>query len=105
LLLQRLVHTDTRAVVRVRTLGEVFAPKLEEVELLESWLETLVPDGEGDDIRIVLADETAEFDRFLSASDSRLECSPRALLESDLRRGEGRRLIEAEIERRLSAKV
>jgi hypothetical protein len=43
LLLQRLVHADTRVAVSVKTLAATFAPKLVELDLLYTWNEELVP--------------------------------------------------------------
>jgi hypothetical protein len=43
LLLQRLVHADTRVPVRLDTLAATFVPKLLELDLLYSWNEEFVP--------------------------------------------------------------
>jgi hypothetical protein len=42
LLLQRLVHADTRVAVNLKTLAATFAPKLVELNLLYTWSEALV---------------------------------------------------------------
>lgn len=43
LLLQRLVHADTRVPVNLKTLAATFAPKLVELDMLYTWNEELVP--------------------------------------------------------------
>lgn len=43
LLLQRLVHADTRVPVQLKTLAATFAPKLVELDMLYTWNEELVP--------------------------------------------------------------
>jgi hypothetical protein len=43
LLLQRLVHSDTRFAVQLKTLATTFAPKLIELDYLYTWNEEFVP--------------------------------------------------------------
>ncbi len=100
LLLQRLVHTDTRAAVRLDTLELVFLAKLEEVELLETWTEeylTAHPPGELFD---GLARCAADFNTFLGGTDPESGIEIRGMLGRPLHRTVAERLVWAEIERR-----
>jgi hypothetical protein len=102
LLLQRLVHADTRFPVRKDTLARVFAPKLEELELLETWNEDLVGPlvAGGGDLITELLKAAQDFDQTLSATTGQAGRSLRAMLERDEEVGEARRLLIAELRRR-----
>lgn len=67
LLLQRVVHADTRVAVRPDTIASVFRPKLEEIELLESWTEAVVPPmlASGTDRASALISAASSFEEFL----------------------------------------
>ena len=101
LLLQRLVHADTRFPVREDLLATVFSPKLDELDLLETWNEELVAPliDAGGDLGSELDKAAQEFDDLLSAA--RTDGSTlRSMLEQADRASEARRLIHAEIRQR-----
>lgn len=102
LLLQRLVHADTRVPVRIDLLQEVFEPKLAELEMLESWNEDLVAplQVEGADLLGALRKAAEEFEETMSECKHRGGKSIRQLLESDTGAGEAHRLLHEEIRRR-----
>lgn len=102
LLLQRLVHADTRAPIRLDTLAAVFAPKLEELELLESWQEELVAPviAQGGDVAATLSRAAEAFEAFVASASTQNGESIRALLDDPRRASEARRLVAAEIRRR-----
>jgi hypothetical protein len=104
LLLQRLVHADTRFPVREDTLAHTFAPKLEELEMLQTWNEDLVAPrvGDGADLIDELRSAATAFDEVLG-DDERYGAggmSLRAMLESETHAGEAHRRLAAEIRRR-----
>jgi hypothetical protein len=107
LLLQRLVHTDTRWAAKYDTLRRVFLPKLEETELLESWNEDLVRPrvDDGADLEAELTKEAREFDELLRRLDPRLGEPIGTLLADDRRRSEAIRLVSAERRQRADAEV
>lgn len=100
LLLQRLVHCDTRAAIRLDTLEAVFLPKLNEAELLESWTEEILTAHPPDDLPAGLAQCAQEFDAFLDMTDEHNEMSLRTMLGGPRHQPAAERLIWAEIERR-----
>jgi hypothetical protein len=102
LLLQRLVHADTRASIRLDTLAGVFAPKLEEIELLETWQEELAAPAiaSGGQVADTLARTAEEFDAFAAGAKSQSGESLRVLLDDSTRASEARRIVAAEIRRR-----
>jgi hypothetical protein len=69
LLLQRLVHTDTRSAIRLDRLQEAFEAKLEEVEMLETWVEEIVSVQHLEDEAALaaVAVATREFDDLLES--------------------------------------
>jgi hypothetical protein len=102
LLLQRLVHADTRVPIRLDTLAAVFAPKLEELELLETWQEELAAPilARGGKVAATLAIAAADFEAYIAAAQSQGNESLRILLDDPRRASEARRLVAAEIRRR-----
>jgi hypothetical protein len=67
-LVQCLVHSDTRVTVRTATLAEMLAPKLLEIEWLETWNDDLVRpavDGAGADLDEQLREAASEFDNVM----------------------------------------
>jgi hypothetical protein len=102
LLLQRLVHADTRVLVREDTLATVFAPKLEELEMLQTWNEELVlPNVEaGGDLSAELAKGAQGFEEVMNASGKSRAASIRELLESGSGVGAAHKLLSAEIRMR-----
>lgn len=101
LLLQRFVHTDTRAAVRLDTLESVFLSKLEEVELLETWTEDVLTAHPPDDLATGLAACAAEFDAFLESIHAPSGLRLRDMLNNSLQRGIAQKAVLAEIERRI----
>lgn len=100
LLLQRLVHSDTRVAVKLSTLKRVFQPKLEEMELLESWVEELLEGQEGgNDFDQQLLTEANEFESFLQTT-SLSDVNLRTALDKGERLGDVRRAVMREIKRR-----
>jgi hypothetical protein len=99
LLLQRLVHADTRVAVKPCLITKLFAPKLEEIELLESWNIDLVPVAVagGVPLRAALANAASDFDIEMNTGSP----SPRQLLEGRTNAAEARRHIAREIRRRM----
>ena len=99
LLLQRLVHADTRVAVREHTLAAVFQPKLEELEMLQTWNEELVfPCVEaGGDLSAELARGAREFEEAMNTTGESRSNSIRELLESGTGAGMAHRLLAAEI--------
>jgi hypothetical protein len=105
LLLQRLVHADTRVPVRLDTLARVFAPKLEEIELLETWLEETAGPmiARGAPIAATLLTSAQEFETFVGSTRSQSGEDLRLLLDDSNRAGEARRIIASELRRRRPA--
>lgn len=103
LLLQRLVHTDTRAAVRLDTLESVFMPKLNEVELLENWTEAALSANPPEDLGAGLAQCAEDFDAFLDTVSQASETAIREMLGSRRHQTAAQRLIEAEIAQRFDA--
>lgn len=103
LLLQRLVHADTRFPVRTDLLASVFEPKLDELELLETWCEELGQPrvSGGEELANVLTSEAAEFEAFLATPHGTETI--RSLLENRRSAGEARTAIYAELRRRRRA--
>jgi hypothetical protein len=99
LLLQRLVHADTRVPVREDLLAEVFEPKLEELEMLQTWNEELVlPKVEaGADLLDELTAGARDFEEVMNAKTGGRATSIRELLEIRSGAGEAHRLLTAEI--------
>ena len=104
-LLQRLVFADTRVVVRTESLAYKIAPKLEELESLQTWNEDLVaPKVEaGADLDAELLAAATEFDGVCGATSDDRPVSIREMLESVDRRGEGHRLLMRELKERREA--
>lgn len=104
LLLQRLVHADTRVPVRDDTLAKVFAPKLEELEMLQTWNEELVaPKVEaGGNLPTELLFAAKEFDAVMNEESEQRPVSLRKMLEADGRAGEAHRLFASELRSRRS---
>jgi hypothetical protein len=97
LLLQRVVHADTRFPVKEKLIEQVFAPKLEEIEMLQTWIEEFVrAEEEEADLVEALAAATQEFEAVMTEGDTPL----RPLLESDEHVGEAQRLLAREMRRR-----
>jgi hypothetical protein len=65
ILLQRLVHADTRAAIKIDTLAKTFEPQLIELELLETWNEYTLPEAPGE---VDLARAAAEFEDLMMTS-------------------------------------
>ena len=101
LLLQRLVHADTRFPVREELIEEVFAPKLEELEMLQTWVEEFVLEEleAGADFDEALVAATRDFEAVMTGGEKPL----RLLLESGEHSGEAHRLFAAEMRRRREA--
>jgi hypothetical protein len=95
LLLQRVVHADTRFPVREDLLAAVFEPKLEELEMLQTWNEELVAPlvDEIPDLQAALNAAAMDFERTVSSSTHRTKTSIRGLLESGVNAGEAHRLL------------
>jgi hypothetical protein len=103
LLLQRLVHADTRYPVREELLAEVFAPKLEEFEMLENWNEELVApsvDASSSNLQGRLIRGAVEFEEALQTLKAGDGTTVRSMLDSGTRASEARRILAAEIRRR-----
>jgi hypothetical protein len=101
LLLQRLVHADTRFPVKIEHLRRTFLPKLDELDLLETWCDDLVdPDG---DLEAQLASLALAFDQYLQVVDEATGMSIRDMLSSDTQAPIARRLIHAERRRRTAS--
>jgi hypothetical protein len=98
LLLQRIVHSDTRFPVKEMTLAKVFSPKLEELEMLQTWNEDLVEPNvsSGADLVEALLAAARAFEVVMNTGEPSL----REMLESGTRAGEAQRLLAAEIRRR-----
>lgn len=99
ILLQRMVHSDTRVPVKAELIGQVFAPKLEEIELLETWCEELVSQS-SEHLQRDLEEAARDFEGFLSTTSEYSEMRIRDMMESSSQRAGARRLILAEIRRR-----
>jgi hypothetical protein len=104
-LLQRLVHADTRFPVKEDTLALVFAPKLDEIELLENWNEELVAPlvEKGADLDVKLREAAQHFDDLLNSADTEGGVSLRAMLEDARLAGRARKLVATEIRHRRAA--
>lgn len=102
LLLQRLVHADTRFPVREDLLASVFKPKLEELEMLETWNEDLVAPlvDDATDLAAVLSEAASDFEQVVSRPCHREGMSIRQMLESGVNSGEAHRLLADEIRER-----
>jgi len=102
LLLQRLVHADTRFPVRTSLLADVFAPKLNEIEMLETWNEELVaPRVEnGAELAPALSAAAQEFDDALGSITGTGGRPVRDMIGDDTHAGEAERLIARERLRR-----
>jgi hypothetical protein len=100
LLLQKLVHADTRVAVSIPTLAATFAPKLDEIELLQLWNEDVLGDAglTGDELQARLRAEAEAFETFLDLG--RADVTVRKMLADPQRAGEARRLIMEELRRR-----
>jgi hypothetical protein len=96
-LLQKLVHADTRAAVREDTIEGTIAAKLEEVEQLQTWNETLAAPKveDGGDLAEELLSVARDFDQTVKPLA--------ALLNDPLRRGEVWRQLSAELRIRQQA--
>lgn len=96
-LLQKLVHADTRAAVREDTIEGTIASKLEEIEQLQTWNETLAAPKveEGGDLAEELLAVARDFDQTVKPLA--------ALLNDPLRRGEVWRRLSAELRIRQQA--
>ena len=96
LLLQRLAHADTRVPVNEETIANVFAPKLGEIEELETWNEELVAPlvDAGADLHEQLLVAAQEFDHVMNKD--RGGTSLRRMLESGSRAGEARLALARE---------
>jgi hypothetical protein len=102
LLLQRLVHADTRVAVREDTLAAAFAPKLQEIEMLETWNEDLVrPQVDaGGDLAEELATGAQDFEEVMNVKGDGGVTSIRELLESGSGVGTAHKRLAAEIRMR-----
>lgn len=102
LLLQKLVHADTRYPVKEDMLARVFAPKLEEIEMLQTWNEELVEPrvADGADLATELAQAAQEFEVVFGETGEFRSISLRSMLEDGRRAGEAQRLLAAEIRSR-----
>ena len=98
LLLQRLVHSDTRVAVKPLAIEATYKPEAEELELFETWNTDLVPPrlANGEPLDEALVAEAREFDAFVGSGSP----SPRQLLRQADTISQGRRLITQEIRRR-----
>jgi hypothetical protein len=104
-LLQRLVVADTRVAVKIESLALQIAPKLDEIELLQTWNEDLVmpkADAGGDLVEELLA-AANEFDAVCEATSEDRPTSIHDLLASSDTRGEGQRLLLRELKERREA--
>jgi hypothetical protein len=101
-LLQRLVFADTRVAVKIENLAFKIAPKLDEIELLQTWNEDLVmPKVEaGGHLEKELLAAANEFDAVCEATSEDRPTSIHDLLASADRRGEGQRLLMRELKER-----
>jgi hypothetical protein len=95
LLLQRVVHCDTRAAVKLSTLAETFEPKLNELEMLYDWNETLVPRriDAGGDLVDELLKAANEFEDVMTTQFG--DATIRAMLEHPKQAGAISRVGEA----------
>jgi hypothetical protein len=103
LLLQRLVHADTRVAVREDLLAEVFEPKLEELEMLQTWNEEFVlpkVEEDGADLLDELAAAAQDFEEVMNAKTKERPASIRELLESGSGAGTAHRLLAEEMRSR-----
>lgn len=98
LLQQRVIYTLAHAVVGLDTLTSFNALALDEIELLESWNETLCHGLAGDELRIALNQTAEEFEEFMKTG-------PRDTLEAPSTRGAARTLILAEAHRRVEGRT
>jgi hypothetical protein len=89
---------DVQHPVKEMTLAKVFSPKLEELEMLQTWNEELVEPyvSDGADLVEALLAAAREFDAVMNTAEPSL----REMLESGTRAGEAQRLLAAEIRRR-----
>ena len=102
LVLQQTVYSDTRVPVITGTLAQVMEPKLEELEMLQTWNETFVeePVSDGGDLQNELAGAAKDFDDVMNATSPTQPESIRSLLESGTGSGTAHRLFATEIRRR-----
>jgi hypothetical protein len=102
LLLQKVVYSDTRYAVKQVHIERAFAPKLEEIEMLQTWNEELVRPrvDEGVDLREALQDGAREFDKVMNETNEERTTSIRALLEGGRHSGRAQVLLTAEIRSR-----
>ena len=101
LLLQQLVH-ETWVAVATKTLSRVFAPKLEELEMLQTWNEELVAKkvDAGGDLYEELAAAAGAFESVMSETNENRPISLRAMIEGGSSAGEAHRLFVAELSSR-----
>lgn len=92
-LLQRLLHHNSRVVVALSVLHDQAAPNFEEAELLHEWLEALVTDLGSDD---QIGDQTREFNEFLDANGQDL----RKALMDVVQRSTVRKRLRLELKQR-----
>ena len=100
ILLQRLVHADTRVPVRDDLLAEVFAPKLEELEMLQTWNEEFVlpkVEHDGADLFTELDVEAKRFDDVMNSTSPSRTQSIRSLLETEGGHGAAQRLFATDM--------
>lgn len=100
ILLQRLIHRQTRYKASLPRIHSAIAGPLYEIELLGEWCEELVPRrvGSGAEIQAAIEKESVEFDAFLGNGPGSL----RERLDVDHSRADVRRQVRAEIEARRS---
>jgi len=109
LLLQRLVHADTRVAVRLDTLAQTFAAKLEEIEMLQTWNEEIVAPkvDSGGDLLQELSAQARDFDSVMNETTTERPVSLRQMLERRVgaigQAGEAHRLFAAELAKRRPA--
>lgn len=98
LLLQRLVHSDTRVAVKPLAIEGTYKSEAEELELFESWNTDLVAQrvAAGETLHDALLAEAHEFDLFAGSGDP----SPRQLLRNVDTISRGRKVVFQEIRRR-----
>lgn len=104
LLLQRIVHSDTRYPVKEDFLARVFEVKLDELEMLQTWNEELVAPLalEGEPLLVALREAAKEFDDWLTGTRGSDGQSLRDLLDGGQASGEVHRRVHGEIRTRRS---
>ncbi|MGH7691202.1 MAG: hypothetical protein ACREOA_00635 [Candidatus Dormibacteria bacterium] len=101
-LLHYLVHSDTRVAVRVDTIALTFAPKLEEIQLLEAWNEEFAKSqvAAGGALRTVLEREAERFEAVMGEPPVPGGKSVRDLIAGGSERGVARRYFWSAVRQR-----